>query len=84
MYAGRLVHEGDTTEALFIVKEKESIVVEYDARAKTLAFGKNEEPLMSAFEGVGIEGEDVYPMVLFNRRTTSKVCIALESTFVCV
>ena len=72
-HTGRLVHEGDTTEALFIVKEKEVVRVEYDARARTLAFGRNEEPLMMAFEGVGMEGEDLYPLVLFNRRTTSKV-----------
>lgn len=70
---GRLIHSGDTTEALFIVKEKESIMVEYDARAKTLAFAKNDEPFRKAFEGVGKEGEELYPMVVFDRRTSSRV-----------
>lgn len=55
------------------MKEKESIMIEYDARAKTLAFGKNDEPFRKAFEGVGKEGEELYPMVLFDRRTSSRV-----------
>lgn len=74
--AGRLVHSGDTTEALFIVKEKESIMVQFDARAKTLAFAKNDELFMKAFEGVGREGEDIFPVVIFDRRISSRVSVS--------
>ena len=70
---GRLLHAGDTTEALFILKEKDSVMVEYDARARTLAFGKNDEPLRKGFESIGKEGEDLFPFVLFDRRTSCRV-----------
>ncbi|CAI8021126.1 Probable E3 ubiquitin-protein ligase HERC1 [Geodia barretti] len=74
-HTGRLLHAGDTTEALFIVKEKDSVMVEYDARARTLAFGKNDEPLRKGFESIGKEGEDLFPFVLFDRRTSCRVMI---------
>ena len=70
---GRLLHSGDTTEALFVINEKDSITVEYDARARTLAFAKNDEPFRTAFEDVGKEGEDIFPVVMFDRRTSCRV-----------
>ena len=56
------------------MKEKDSVVVEYDARARTLAFGKNDEPLRKAFEGVGNDSDDdLFPFVMFDRRNSCRV-----------
>ena len=71
--AGRLLHSGDTTEALFIITEKESITVEFDARGRTLAFSKNDEPFRKAFDNVGREDEDLFPIVMFDKRTSCRV-----------
>ena len=48
-------------------------MVEYDARARTLSFGKNDEALRKGFENVGREGDDLFPFVMFDRRTSCRV-----------
>ena len=55
------------------MQEKDYVIVEYDARARTLAFGKNQEPPRKAFADVGKEGEDLFPIVMFDRRTSCRV-----------
>ena len=73
-HTGRLYHEGESNELLFIVKEGDSVTVEYDTVAKTLSFGKNDGGLSVAFHNVVKQGRDLYPVLLFTRRhNTTKV-----------
>ena len=73
-HTGRLYHEGESNELLFIVKEGDSVTVEYDTVAKTLSFGKNDGVLSVAFHNVVKQGRDLYPVLLFTRRhNTTKV-----------
>ena len=73
-HTGRLYHEGESNELLFIAKEGDSVTVEYDTVAKTLSFRKNDGGLSVAFHNVVKQGRDLYPVLLFTRRhNTTKV-----------
>ena len=73
-HTGRLYHEGESNELLFIAKEGDSVTVEYDTVAKTLSFRKNDGGLSVAFHNVVKQGRDLYPLLLFTRRhNTTKV-----------
>ena len=67
-HTGRLYHEGESNELLFIAKEGDSVTVEYDTVAKTLSFRKNDGGLSVAFHNVVKQGRDLYPLLLFTRR----------------
>ena len=72
----RLVLDGverASEKCILTVYLTRSITVEYDAKAKALAFGKNDGELKMAFQNVVKQASDLYPMVLFNSRRTSKV-----------
>ena len=68
--SGRLYHGGEKGEALFVMSDGgDSITVEFDSVAKTLSFGKNDEPLKVAFQEISKLGEELFPALFFNKKS---------------
>lgn len=68
--SGHLYHGGEKGETLFVLGEGgDTITVEFDSVARTLSFGKNEEPLKVAFQEIFKPSEELYPALFFNKKS---------------
>ena len=70
--SGHLYHGGKKGDTLFVLGEEGGIItVEFDCVARTLSFGKNDEPLKVAFQEISQPSEDLFPALFFNKKSAT-------------
>ncbi|KAL5481420.1 hypothetical protein EMCRGX_G021569 [Ephydatia muelleri] len=70
--SGHLYHGGKKGDTLFVLGEEGgTITVEFDCVARTLSFGKNDEPLKVAFQEISQPSEDLFPALFFNKKSAT-------------